>query len=44
MADEVLANLGRLTGRDHWNEDVVLCQYSALWEHGSQTLRPCVCD
>lgn len=44
MADEILANLGRLTGRDHWNEGVGLCQYSALWEHGSETLRPCVCD
>lgn len=44
MADEILANLGRLTGEDHWNEDVMLCQCSALWEHGSQILRPCVCD
>ncbi|KAL7380323.1 hypothetical protein ABVT39_015764 [Epinephelus coioides] len=44
MADEILANLGRLTGEDHWNEAVMLCQCVALWEHGSQILRPCVCD
>lgn len=39
MADEILANLGRLTGEDHWNGDVMLCQCVALWEHGSQTLQ-----
>lgn len=30
ISDEILANLGRLTGEDHWNEDVMLCQCSAL--------------
>lgn len=39
MVDEILANVGRLTGEDHWNQDVMLCQCSALWEYGSQTLR-----
>lgn len=37
MADEILANLGRHTVDGRWNEDVMLCQCSALWEHGSQT-------
>lgn len=44
MADEILTNLGRLAEEDHWNDDVMPCQCSALWERGSQTLRPCVCD
>lgn len=33
MADEILANLGRLRVEDHWNGDVMVCQCQcgALW-------------
>lgn len=34
MADEILANLGRLIREDHCNEDVMRCHCGALWEHG----------
>lgn len=44
MVDEIWTNLVGLTGKHHWNEDVTLYHWSALWEHGSQTLKPCVCD
>lgn len=44
MADEILANLRRLTGAEHWDEDVMLYRRVALWEHGSQIVGPCVCD
>ncbi len=40
MADEILANLGRRTREDRWNEDVMLCQCCTVraWEPDSQTM------
>jgi len=32
MVDEILADLMRLKGENHSNEDVMFCQYKAFWE------------